>query len=147
VILSFQVSNKINTIEKRVETEVLISGNSLPTNVVINEILFDDALSGDAGEFIELYNPTANEIDLSGWNITDEESTGSEAIYTFPANCKIPSRGFIVIFKDIVLGQLISHDDVANDSLVQLFETITGPSDQEDPRVTNLTRVGGVHMI
>ncbi|MHA1652253.1 MAG: hypothetical protein ACTSYB_18880, partial [Candidatus Helarchaeota archaeon] len=78
-----------------------------------------------------------------GWNITDEEGSGSEAVYQFPAGTIIPSRGFIIIFQDIVPSQLISPDDVANDSLVQLFETVIGAGDDNDSRVEDLVRVGG----
>ncbi len=41
-----------------------IEMSQYPNNVVINEILFDDALSGDKGEYVELFNPTANAIDM-----------------------------------------------------------------------------------
>ncbi|MHA1271732.1 MAG: lamin tail domain-containing protein [Candidatus Helarchaeota archaeon] len=132
-----------NEKQQKPSLEYKIEINALPTNVVINEILFDDGLSGDAGEFIELFNPTNVAIDISNWTITDEESSGSEAVYQFPENCTIPSRGFIIIFKDIVPGQLISPDDVANDSLVQLFETLIGAGDENDSRVENLIRIGG----
>ncbi len=39
------------------------SGN----NIVINEIYCDGAGYFDGSEFIELYNPTAAPIDVSGW--------------------------------------------------------------------------------
>jgi len=42
-----------------------------------------------------------------------------------------------------VPSQLISPDDVANDSLVQLFETVIGAGDENDSRVEDLIRVGG----
>ncbi|MBD3227318.1 MAG: hypothetical protein GF329_03945 [Candidatus Lokiarchaeota archaeon] len=144
VLISIPTIAMINDGLEENTFDLTIDTSALPTNIVINEILFDDTLSGDAGEFIELYNPTQASIDISNWNITDEESTGNEAIYRFPGNCSIPSRGFIIIFKDINPGNIIQPDDVANDSLVQLFECIIGPSDNDDTRVTNLTRVGGM---
>jgi hypothetical protein len=115
-----------------------------PTNVVINEVLFNDILPNDVGEFTELYNPTENSIDMSFWRITDEESTGSEGTYEFPNGTIIQSRGFIIIFNDIDPAQLITPDDVSTTSLVQLFETKTSENEpDEDNRVENLTRVAG----
>ncbi|MCK5559232.1 MAG: lamin tail domain-containing protein, partial [Thermoplasmata archaeon] len=51
------------------------SRNPQGTNVVINEIFPDQKNT----EWIELYNPTASTIDLSGWTITTSAGT-----YTFP---------------------------------------------------------------
>ncbi len=39
--------------------------STVPNNVVINEILFDDALAGDDGEYVELFNPTDHIINIS----------------------------------------------------------------------------------
>jgi hypothetical protein len=44
--------------------------------------------------WIELFNRSANEIDLSGWQLAD----GIE--FTFPAGTKIAGNGFLVIAKD-----------------------------------------------
>jgi len=40
-------------------------------DVVINEIMYDSPFAEFAGEWIELYNTTDNDIDLSGWVIND----------------------------------------------------------------------------
>ncbi len=130
-----------------IEMEVDISNietTQYPTNVVINEILFDDVLAGDEGEYVELYNPTDAAIDMSGWKITDEESGGSESVYQFPTGTVIPSRGFIIIFQDIAPGQLITPADVASNALVQIFETISSGADSNDPSVADLTKLSGI---
>ena len=62
------IALELDSSEKNLD-DYTIKVSVLPTNVVINEVLFDDSLYGDAGEFIELYNPTATAIDISLWNI------------------------------------------------------------------------------
>lgn len=56
----------------------LISANISNTNVVINEV----QVSGDNGssdEFVELFNPTATDIDMSGWKLVKYNSAGTLA--------------------------------------------------------------------
>jgi hypothetical protein len=38
-----------------------------PPSVIINEIHYDPADKTERGEFIELFNPMATAVDLSGW--------------------------------------------------------------------------------
>ncbi|MFX1295872.1 MAG: lamin tail domain-containing protein [Promethearchaeota archaeon] len=141
-IMSITSSETTSTI-KIEDINVQISQS--PTNVVINEVYFDDVQDEDKGEFVELYNPTEHSINISYWTITDEEPGVAyiEGIYQFPNGTFIPSRGFIIIFQDINESNLISPDDVANSSLVQLFETISTESDEDDARVANLTKLDG----
>ncbi|MHC1636224.1 MAG: lamin tail domain-containing protein, partial [Candidatus Methanospirareceae archaeon] len=47
---------------------------SMFENVLITEVYYDTFLEGDVdGEFIKIYNPTKNAIDIGGWEITDRE--------------------------------------------------------------------------
>lgn len=74
--------------------------------VIISEVFYDTPLNEDMfsytrfaghhnGEFIELYNPTAEDIDISQWSINDVASS-----FVFPANSIIRSReAILVIFK------------------------------------------------
>ena len=61
--------------------------------IVINEIFYDPP--GNARtEFVELHNPTANGIDVSGWQFTK----GIE--FTFPAGTMIAAGGYAVVSMD-----------------------------------------------
>ncbi len=62
--------------------------------VVINEIHYNPAGSGDLEEFIELHNPGAASVNVSGWQITDG------IVYTIPASTSIPAGGYLVLTKD-----------------------------------------------
>lgn len=62
--------------------------------IVINEVFPNPDTKGDTGEFIELYNPLSETIDVSGWEIRDASTSGK---YTFPSGAKIESFGYFVI--------------------------------------------------
>lgn len=55
--------------------------------------LFDE--DGEASDWIEIYNPLAQPVQLGGWSITDQ--TNNPAKWQFPST-NLPSRSFIVVF-------------------------------------------------
>jgi len=69
-------------------------------HVVISEILFGTAYSADE-EFIELYNPTEQTIDLANYRLTRRNSNGTESIlvsaFGSSAKTKIYKRSFLLI--------------------------------------------------
>ncbi len=65
-----------------------------PYHVLINEVLPNPKEKDDTGEFIELYNPGTELIDLSGWEIHDASLTGK---YIFPGGRSIPPLNHLVI--------------------------------------------------
>ena len=78
--------------------------------IIINEVLYDPSNSGLAGDangdgvygqdddsFIEFFNASATDVNLGGYEIWDDTTSGSNQ-YTFPANTTLPSRGAIVVF-------------------------------------------------
>src|SRR3989338_11292613 len=53
-----------------------------PTSPVVNQIVISEVqIIGDnaSNDFVELYNPTDNSVDLSGWQIRIKSSTGTDA--------------------------------------------------------------------
>jgi hypothetical protein len=56
-------------------------------DVIINEIMADPSpvVALPNTEFVELYNRSANNFDLTGWAFTDGSSTGSVGSYVLPA--------------------------------------------------------------
>ncbi|MHB1142340.1 MAG: lamin tail domain-containing protein [Sulfuricaulis sp.] len=69
----------------------------------INEVLPDPDVAY-AAEWVELYNPTPQAIDLSGAVIDDLENAGS-APYTIPAGTSIPAHGYRVLERTNLLQQ------------------------------------------
>jgi hypothetical protein len=62
--------------------------------VVINEICYTDSETND---WIELYNPTEINFDLSNWQLTDD---GNEP-FIFPPGIELNSHGYLVVCRDI----------------------------------------------
>ncbi len=63
-------------------------------SILINEVFPNPKEKDDAGEFIELYNPTDKIVDLSDWEIRDASASGK---YIFPSGSTLPSLGYLVI--------------------------------------------------
>ena len=51
-------------------SEVKQSAHASPDNIIINELMYHPASDLDNDDYIELYNPTGNTIDISGWCFT-----------------------------------------------------------------------------
>ncbi len=58
-----------------------------------NEMDFDTPDS--EGDWIELYNAGPQEVDLSGWKLTDDEAEWQK--WSFPPNTRIPAGGYLVV--------------------------------------------------
>jgi len=68
-------------------------------HVVINEVFYDvDSDHGSEGEneWVELYNPLAVPIDISGWQLCDAQSCT-----TIPAGSIIPATAFVVATPEV----------------------------------------------
>ncbi|MCG3224286.1 MAG: lamin tail domain-containing protein, partial [Candidatus Heimdallarchaeota archaeon] len=70
---------------------------AIPSMVVINEYL-PDPFSLFAEEWIELYNPVGEDIDLSGCKIDDLIGGGTSA-YTLPGGTIISANGYLVLYQ------------------------------------------------
>ena len=62
--------------------------------VVINEIMYDPISQDSRDEYIELYNWTQEDVDLSGWAITDGAS------FTFSPGTVLKAGNYLVVTKD-----------------------------------------------
>jgi hypothetical protein len=62
----------------------------------VSEINYKSAPGADAGDWIELFNPTFLDLDLGGWQIRD----GDDNAYTIPAGTMLPSATHRVFYQD-----------------------------------------------
>lgn len=62
-----------------------------PPVVVINEIMFDPLSDNSDDEFVELYNPGTNAVNVSKWRLKDAVK------FTIPNNTLVPAQGFLVL--------------------------------------------------
>ena len=68
-------------------------------NILINEVMYDPGINDNYYEWIELYNPTNESINLSGWTIADsfENETIENDFDHGNGTMTIPSQGYAVI--------------------------------------------------
>ena len=69
--------------------------NRIVNPVVINEVQSNDPADGP--DWVELANPTDEELDISGLVMKDNKEDDP---YTIPEGTKIPAKGFLVIYND-----------------------------------------------
>jgi hypothetical protein len=76
---------------------------SVDGQLSINEIMADNVLTtkddqGAPSPWFELYNPTAQDIPIGGYGITDDFASPKKAV--LPAATVIPANGFLVLWAD-----------------------------------------------
>jgi len=67
------------------------------TSIVINEINYNSSSVFNTEDWVELYNPDNNQVDLSNWKITDSDVLSA---YTFPSGTTINAKDYLIICKD-----------------------------------------------
>ncbi|MBN1391858.1 MAG: lamin tail domain-containing protein, partial [Sedimentisphaerales bacterium] len=112
-----------------------------PGAIVINEVMSHS--HAEAPDWIELYNTTANPINIGGWFLSDSDTDPLK--YRFAAGTTIPVYGYIVVSEDVNFGssasdpgRLIPFALSENGEMVCLASaldgnsTLTGYRDKED---------------
>ncbi len=82
---------------------VTVTNSVAVGGLVINEVLADNASSlvvdGHTPDWIEIYNPTANSVDLGGMSLNDSPNNNPPR-WIFPAGSIAPARGYLLIYAD-----------------------------------------------
>ena len=100
---------------------------SIPKKVLINEIQIA-GLTDEKEEFVELYNPSAIDIDLSGWYLQRKTKTGSD-YSTFVSGAsfsgkKIKSKGYFLIGREessfVILSDMAVDKPLTEDNTLVL---------------------------
>jgi hypothetical protein len=94
------VSPKVNL----VLTAIFESDGSHYDNIVINEISFNNDALPDPGDWIEIYNKGKEDIDISGWILTDSDTSHR---FTFAPNTWIKSNGYLVVSNDLAKTEAV----------------------------------------
>ncbi|MBN1307139.1 MAG: CotH kinase family protein [Chitinispirillaceae bacterium] len=83
-----------------------------PPAVVISELMYNDDKAHPGGDWIELYNPSDEAVDLSKWKLTDEgdyrswlksidvAELDSDDVFLVPPGTKLGNGGYLVICAD-----------------------------------------------
>jgi hypothetical protein len=73
-------------------------GIEMPVDPVINEINYNSDDGFDPGDWVEIYNPAVEPLDVSGWCLRDEKDSHS---FYLPEETVIPAAGFLVLCKNL----------------------------------------------
>jgi hypothetical protein len=87
---NWRVSSKINGTPGFIESEF-----PAIAPIIISEILANS--DGTNVDFIELYNPTSTNVDISGWFLTDDFNSPFK--FRIPDGTVIPANGFMVFYE------------------------------------------------
>lgn len=102
-------------------THFIVGGLDEYKHPVINEFL-----PGGSKEWVEIYNPTGKEFDISEWKIDDDKPSGKP--FVFPNKSTIPTKGFLAVDIKVVLND---KGDTVNliDSKAQVVDSHTYSDD------------------
>jgi hypothetical protein len=80
--------------------------------IVINEFMASNGLTleneaGLAGDWVELYNPTAHDVSLAGYAVTDDFAVPNKAVIA--AGVVVPARGFLLLWLDGAVDRGPTH--------------------------------------
>ncbi len=68
-----------------------------PPKIVINEFNYKSAKDFDTGDWVELYNNSDEDVDLSGWILKDDDDSHQ---FIFPDGLVLPARDYLVVCED-----------------------------------------------
>ncbi|OGY25335.1 MAG: hypothetical protein A2Z24_00660 [Candidatus Woykebacteria bacterium RBG_16_44_10] len=108
-------------------------------NVVINEI-YPHPSTGSS-EWIELYNNSSNNIDLSNWKIIDLTSSGGESVTTITSGTIEAFRFFVFEFTTAKLnndGDIVTLKDSSN-TVIDSFSYNSSETDRSFARIPDGT--------
>lgn len=103
------------------------------SNIVINEIQINGGTGKSNDDFIELYNPTANPIDITNWKLEKIIKSGTKSVlknFTAYPNQKIiiPAQGYLLwtcsagSFVQLTKEEFTSSGILSNDYSLGLFD-------------------------
>lgn len=78
-----------------------------PKKITINEFLPSPAGKDAEEEWIELYNDSDQIVDVSGWQLDDED--GGSKPFVFPGNTLIPLKSYLVLSRQVT-GVALNND-------------------------------------
>jgi len=100
-----------------------------PVTLFINEWMaanaafVRDPTDQDFDDWFEIYNPTTNRVDLTGFTLTDDFARPRKAVV--PAGVTVPPQGFLLVWADEESGQTQTNGDLhVNFKLSQSGEQI-----------------------
>ena len=80
-----------------------------PATAVINEIHYASDPDADTGDWIELYNPGSDPLDLSDWTLRDSDDTHA---FRLPPGTILPPDGYLILAQDAIRFTMLHPTEV-----------------------------------
>jgi hypothetical protein len=101
-----------------------------PPGIANHVVISEFAPTGPSGandEFIELYNPTNADVDISNWKLQYKSATGNTyntAAYVFPAGTKVVAHRYLLVTGSTYSGGATAPGDLSYGTTLQLSGTV-----------------------
>ncbi|MBL7941612.1 MAG: lamin tail domain-containing protein [Flavobacteriales bacterium] len=86
------------------------SGSAATSDLIVSELNYNPDASRPDGDWIELHNPNSAAVDLSAWELQDQNPYNR---FVFPSTTVIPAGGYLVIAEDPTAFAL-EHPGISN---------------------------------
>ena len=131
-----------NPTNNRTQFETITQRIRNVSSVKINEVRFNTG-NNPTNQFIELYNASANEVDISNWNLVGTQSGwASVRLGKIPAGTKIKAQGFYLL--GLATSGLVAPAN-PGDKIINLRSTAgldVGQQIDIDGEVRTITNIG-----
>lgn len=91
---SDQANITTGIVDRQEITAVFVPDTTVVGNIVVNEINYQSAPTGNTEDWIELYNRGASTIDLSGWILKDADEQHE---FRFPISTQMAPQEFLIL--------------------------------------------------
>jgi hypothetical protein len=86
------------------------TGSPATVQLTFSELNYNSDSARDAGDWIELHNLSAQDVDISGWKLRDDQDHHT---FTFPVNSVVQANGYLVVAEDMQKFSL-RHPSITN---------------------------------
>ena len=101
---------------------------AISSHLVISEVQFSGVNAND--EFIELYNPSNSDVDITGWRLTRKTSTGTQSNLVSSLSGSVPAHSYFLIAPAIdYLGTVTPDTNYSTSSRIAADNTVLIYSD------------------
>ena len=88
-------------------------------HLVVNEVQLD-SIDGNGGyndDWVEIYNPTASSVSLTGWSLQKQSQASTSAISKINLSGEIPAYGYFLVVRTLATTSLLELADITSSSL------------------------------
>ncbi len=91
------------SIMKFILLPLLLTFLSVNSQIVINEINYNDAIGFETQDWVELYNNSTSSVDISNWTFKDSDETHE---FIIPSGTTMPSNSYLVLAQTLADFQI-----------------------------------------